>query len=338
MRKNLTLSPGIRYEAQTHLTDYNNVGPRFGVTWAPFKSGKTTLRMSAGMFYDWLAANTYEQTLRVDGFRQRELNIQNPSYPVPDLIGTTPPTNRYLLGSSITRAADDTRERGHRPDDHAASPRERDLRRHARPRPVPRAQPQRAGQRRAARRRFANVVEVVSDARSHAQSVSVNGSFSFAAPSPGAPGEALQLAAHVAQRRLLRRQVGEQHGRRVQHPAEQHAGHRMGPGAGRRPASREPGHQHIDAQELQLVPVDSSRARARRYSIRTGYDDNGDLIFNDRPAGYGRNTLRQPGQWTLNGNFSYALSFGKKKIALPPGISITSIRGRTGGLDGRPAA
>src|SRR4029078_10165605 len=35
------------------------------------------------------------------------------------------------------------------------------------------------------------------------------------------------------------------------------------------------------------------------YSIRTGYDDNGDLIFNDRPAGYGRNTLRQPGQWTL---------------------------------------
>ena len=75
VRKSLTLSPGMRYEAQTHLSDYNNFGPRFGVTWAPFKNGKTTLRGSWGIFYDWLNAGTYEQTLRVDGFRQRELNI-----------------------------------------------------------------------------------------------------------------------------------------------------------------------------------------------------------------------------------------------------------------------
>ena len=71
VRRNLTLSPGIRYEAQTHLSDYNNFGPRFGVTWSPGKSGKTTLRGSAGIFYDWLSTNTYEQTLRVDGFRQQ---------------------------------------------------------------------------------------------------------------------------------------------------------------------------------------------------------------------------------------------------------------------------
>ena len=30
------------------------------------------------------------------------------------------------------------------------------------------------------------------------------------------------------------------------------------------------------------------------YGIQTGYDDNGDLIFNDRPAGYARNTLVTP--------------------------------------------
>ena len=83
MRKNLTLSPGVRYEVQTHLSDYNNFGPRFGVTWAPFKSGRTTLRASAGIFYDWFSAGTYEQTLRVDGFRQQELNIVNPSFPEP---------------------------------------------------------------------------------------------------------------------------------------------------------------------------------------------------------------------------------------------------------------
>ena len=52
-----------------------------GATWAPFKNGKTTLRASWGIFYDWLPTNTYEQTIRIDGFQQREINIANPTYP-----------------------------------------------------------------------------------------------------------------------------------------------------------------------------------------------------------------------------------------------------------------
>jgi len=43
------------------------VAPRVGITWAPFASGRTTIRSSWGLFYDWLPLNTYEQTLRVDG-------------------------------------------------------------------------------------------------------------------------------------------------------------------------------------------------------------------------------------------------------------------------------
>ena len=101
MRKNLTLSPGVRYEAQTHVSDYNNLGPRFGVTWAPFASGATTLRGSAGIFYDWLPTTTYEQSLRVDGVRQQELNIVNPAFPDPGNLGVVPPVNRYLLGSAF---------------------------------------------------------------------------------------------------------------------------------------------------------------------------------------------------------------------------------------------
>ena len=101
VRKNLTFSPGIRYELQTHLSDVNNFGPRFGVTWSPGKSGKTTLRGSAGIFYDWLSTGTYEQTLRVDGFRQREVNITNPPFPYPGPAGPGSPTNRYLLGDDL---------------------------------------------------------------------------------------------------------------------------------------------------------------------------------------------------------------------------------------------
>jgi hypothetical protein len=60
-------SGGIRYEAQTHAKDYDNVMPRLGITWAPFTGGQTTLRASWGIFHDWFSMNTYEQTLRVDG-------------------------------------------------------------------------------------------------------------------------------------------------------------------------------------------------------------------------------------------------------------------------------
>jgi hypothetical protein len=46
------------------------------------------------------------------------------------------------------------------------------------------------------------------------------------------------------------------------------------------------------------------------YTLQTGFDDNGDLIFNDRPAGVERNTLRAPGQISLNALFSYSFTFG----------------------------
>ncbi len=78
IRRNLSITPGVRVETQNHI---NGVvaGPRVGATWAPFQNGKTTLRASWGIFYDWLATNTYEQTIRIDGFQQREINIANPS-------------------------------------------------------------------------------------------------------------------------------------------------------------------------------------------------------------------------------------------------------------------
>ena len=39
----------------------------------------------------------------------------------------------------------------------------------------------------------------------------------------------------------------------------------------------------------------STAQAAAPYTIRSGVDTNGDLIFNDRPAGVGRNTLRGKG-------------------------------------------
>src|SRR5437868_9136589 len=103
-RKNLTLNFGIREEFQTHLGDHWNLAPRGGLTWSPFKNGKTTIRAGGGLFYEWLDADTYEQTLRVDGTRQRDLVVVNPGYPDPLSGGVSQevlPSSKYMLADGL---------------------------------------------------------------------------------------------------------------------------------------------------------------------------------------------------------------------------------------------
>jgi hypothetical protein len=58
------------------------------------------------------------------------------------------------------------------------------------------------------------------------------------------------------------------------------------------------------------------------YSIRTGFDDNGDLIFNDRPLGVDRNSLRGASQWSINPAMAYTFTFGRNITSLPPGVGV----------------
>jgi len=60
------------------------------------------------------------------------------------------------------------------------------------------------------------------------------------------------------------------------------------------------------------------------YTIRTGFDGNGDLVYNDRPEGVDRNTQRAPTQWTINPAAAYTFLFGRQQTRLPPGISVTA--------------
>ena len=112
LRKNLTISYGVRHELQNHVPGKFNVAPRVGFVWSPKKNGSITLRGGAGIFYDWFTAQTYEQTLRVDGERQRDLVITQPGFPNPLSGGmqTTLPPSRIQTDPDLRSRTSSSRQ------------------------------------------------------------------------------------------------------------------------------------------------------------------------------------------------------------------------------------
>jgi len=330
LRKNLTITPGLRYEGQTRLDDYLNFAPRIGATWAPFKSGKTTLRASWGIFYDWLTTGTIEQTLRVDGFRQQEVNIIDPSFPDPREEGVIPATNRYLLDPDLymgrtTRVSAGVQQTitskfsfgGTFADIRGANLlRGRNLNA-----PIGGVRPDPA---------FANVIETVSDASSRTRSGSINANLSFFTPTPN-------------NTRFFdwKRNLGVYGSYTYARARNNTDGSFATPAAGLLafdwgPTSNDVRHRSNISLNSGMIRnfsanISLSSSTAPPITIRTGFDDNGDLIFNDRPTGVGRNTERTSGRWDSFAYFSYWIGLGKRQIAAGgPGIMIRD--GGAGGL------
>jgi len=358
VRKNLTLSPGLRYEAQTHLSDYDNLGPRVGFTWSPGKAGTTTLRGSAGVFYDWLPASTYEQTLRIDGHRQQELNIENPSYPDPGTGGTVSATNRYLLGDDLhmqrntrfSAGVDRAVTKKIRVNANYAYTLGTNLMRGLNLNPPinvfgDRLDPE-----------FANVIQISGDAESRAHTLNIGATINFNVPGaqgggpvminngggmimisggpppPPPPGGARTPA--NARWNWRRMQVFTNLG--LGHQFNNTNGAFSPPATGN--LQDDWGPANFDIRRRFNVALNSSQLRnfnanlnfnassAPPYTVLTGLDTNGDLIFNDRPLDIGRNSRRASGQWNMNGFFTYSRAFGKP-TQMPGGISFGSERG-----------
>jgi hypothetical protein len=332
LKRSLSVTPGVRIETQTHIGGVV-IGPRLGATWAPFKNGKTTLRASWGVFHDWLTTYTYEQSIRIDGLRQQEINIANPTYPEPPLtIAGSAPADRYLLDPDLKHPQNTRVSAGA---DYAFSPRIRvnATYHHLRGDGAFRGLNLNApvdGVRRMPQ--FGNVIQVASDGSLRQHLLTVGGN-------TNPPQEQGRTSARWNVRRFnffgnwtvnwtennsdgpfsvpatgdLDTEWGVPMG---------HAKHRFFGGF------LTQAYRDVNLQ----INVNGHLGTA--YGDLTGLDNNDDLIFNDRPDGVRRNTLVTPAMVNANLFASYNFTFGPS-VQLPPmiqfgpgaggGVAVTTI-------------
>jgi len=321
--RSLLFSGGIRYGVQTHVNDAWNLSPRVTAAWSPFRSGNLTIRGSYGYFYEWIAGDLYKQTLLFDGQRQREVNIVDPSYPIPGEIGVTPPTNRYLWSEDLVlptahRAnvgVERTLTRNSRLSGTYSLGWGRDLLRGRNLNyPVNGVRPNPA---------LANDVALAADAASRAQSLSVmfnvvrmdwkrsffSVNYTWGKNDTNTTGG----FAIPANRDNLESEWG---------PGPGDVRHRFGGSLSMQPV-----------RNLTLG-VNLRALTGTAYNITTGRDNNEDGLFSDRPAGTSRNAARGAAQVDLGGRLSYAWGFGKPRQAGggPGGTTVMISTGGGGGL------
>jgi len=84
-RPNLTLSYGLRYEAQTNIRDWRAFAPRIGLAWAPGKQSqgsgpKNVIRAGFGVFYDRFDVTNTLAADRYNGVVQQQYVITRPDF------------------------------------------------------------------------------------------------------------------------------------------------------------------------------------------------------------------------------------------------------------------
>ena len=81
MTPRMTMGFGVRYDAQSNMSDWNNIAPRFGFAYN--FGGSTVLRAGSGIYHQRLQIFQYQDLLRFVDQRQTSTIIRNPSYPDP---------------------------------------------------------------------------------------------------------------------------------------------------------------------------------------------------------------------------------------------------------------
>jgi hypothetical protein len=297
--RSVMLSYGLRYEAQSLVSDQNNFSPRVTATWSPFKSGRTSIRGGLGFFSDWLGVATYKQTLLVDGYRLREVNIVDPGYPDPGVPGAMPPTNRYELDPALALPASTSANVGvdqqligafrvnatytYRRGSSLARGRNLNA-------PVGGVRPDPS---------FGNVVDVVSDAASRVHSLNVGASLIMPTR------RRTLIAANYTLSRSRTNTTGA-----FGLPASGDAiEQEWGPSV---PLHRFGATASAEVVRNLGLSVNARVQSGSPYNVTTGFDPNGDGLFIERPDGVSRNSALAAGQWDIGARLAYSIGFGKR--------------------------
>ena len=330
VRKDLTVSAGLRQEYQSHIGGFN-LAPRGGIAWSPFKSGKTTIRGGGGVFFDWLDAQAYEQGVQLDGTHQQIETIVQPGYPDPTRGGRALllPAGRVQFAPSLVQprlteaiaAIEQTL-----PGDVRLNTMFIRRRGSNQLRGVDINAPLANGLRPDSA--SGTVTEIQSIASTQFDAISLNLNYVR-------PQQRLFLAANY-----MFGQSIDDTDTPFGLPADNH----------NLPAERGPSigfsrHRFMSLANLPLkrrfrLGTSLRVQSAAPYDITTGRDDNGDTVSNDRPAGVTRNTGLGRAQVDLGLRLSWGLAFGG--AAPPPaGPQVRIVRGDSadplsgmGGVDG----
>ena len=295
-KKTLSVSLGARQEIQTQMNDQWNIAPRAAFTWNASKA--TVVRGGYGIFYDWYESNIYEQTIRVDGTHQIDVIVQNPGFPVVEGGGDH-------LPASIIRAADLTQ-----PIIQQASI--------GLERPITKWMGFRADY-------------MMNRGASTLRSVNVNAPLDGVRPDPTVgniteiqstgkqSSDRLTLNANIRyDKRRMFANVMYQLGsvRNYADNATSLPSNSNDPNADWGPSARDVRHRAFFMVNTPIgrgirAGFNLQASSAVPYTITTGRDANGDTVFNDRPAGVGRNSARGAAQFNASLRLNKSIGLGK---------------------------
>ncbi|MGC2163048.1 MAG: TonB-dependent receptor [Silvibacterium sp.] len=102
---NITLTPGLRYETQSRISDHADFAPRLSVGWSIGRKGSKTpfavLRAGAGLFYQRFTSDLILNAARQNGVLQQQYIVQNPDFypnvPAPSELGPTALSTIYRI-------------------------------------------------------------------------------------------------------------------------------------------------------------------------------------------------------------------------------------------------
>jgi hypothetical protein len=93
LRPNMSLSYGLRFETQSHISDHADLDPRVSFSWGVGRGKnppKTVLRAGWGIFYDRFAYDLALQAERLNGTTQQQAVVSSPNFFSPNGPGPAP--------------------------------------------------------------------------------------------------------------------------------------------------------------------------------------------------------------------------------------------------------